>query len=168
MGAGIAEDFKVEKIRYGKVIILTDADADGMHIGTLLMAFFFQFCKPLIDEGRLFLGKSPLYGIYPKEGAKKKKDGRDVFWAYSDEELETLLKKEKLTTPRIVRFKGLGEMNPSTLWDTTLNPAERTLLRIRASDAEFAAASLKELMGTDPVYRAKLIQDRAESIELDV
>ena len=123
--------------------------------------------KPLLDEGRLYLGKSPLYGIYPKEG-KKKKDGKEVFWAYTDEELEGILKKEKLTTPRIVRFKGLGEMNPSTLWDTTLSPVARTLLRIRAADAELAAAALKELMGTDPAYRAKLIQERAESIELDL
>jgi len=150
------------------LIILTDADADGMHIGTLLMAFFFQFMKPLIDEGRLYLGKSPLYGIYPKESGKKKKDAKEVFWAYSDQEMESILKREKLTTPRIARFKGLGEMNPSTLWDTTLNPAARTLLRIRTADAELAAAALKELMGSDPADRAKLIQERAESIELDV
>ena len=168
LGAGVGDDFRVEKIRYGKVIILTDADADGMHIGTLLMAFFFQYFRPLIDTGRLYIGKSPLYGIYPKEGSKKKKEGKSVFWAYSDQELEQVLKKEKLASPRIVRFKGLGEMNPSTLWDTTLNPAERTLLRVRAKDAALAASVLQELMGSDPSHRARLIQERAETIELDV
>lgn len=170
LGCGVGENCRADKLRYGKVIILTDADADGMHIGTLLMAFFFQFFKPLIDEGRLYLGKPPLFGVYPKEtkASKKKGESKGALWAFSDEELQGVLKKEKLASPRVVRFKGLGEMNPETLWDTTLDPKHRTLLRIRTSDAELASQALQELMGSDPAFRAKLIQERAELIELDV
>ncbi len=170
LGCGAGEDCRAEKLRYRKVIILTDADADGMHIATLLMAFFFQFMRPLIDTGCLYLGKSPLYGIYPKETktSKKKGEAKQVFWADSDKELEVIIKREKLTGPRVVRFKGLGEMNPDTLWDTTLDPKHRTLLRIRATDAELAYQSLRDLMGSEPAYRAKLIQERAESLELDL
>jgi len=165
LGCGVGDDCRPDKLRYGKVIILTDADADGMHIGTLLMAFFFQFFRPLMDSGRIYLGKSPLFGVYPGKSVKKKEN---VYWADSDAELDVILKREKLANPRIVRFKGLGEMNPETLWETTLDPKSRTLLRVRATDGLLAAQALKELMGTDPVFRAKLIQERAEQIELDV
>ncbi len=166
LGCGVGETFSTDKLRYQKVIILTDADADGMHIATLLMAFFFVHMRPLIEEGCLYIGKSPLYGIFPKKGAKK--DFSTALWAYSDEELEKLLKKKNFANPRIVRYKGLGEMNPDTLWETTLNPETRTLLRIEIEDEEYVNDNLQALMGSDPSTRYQLIQDNASDIEVDV
>jgi len=179
LGCGAGEEIRLDKLRYGKVIILTDADADGMHIATLLLAFFFKHMKPLIDEGCLYIGKPPLFGVFPKGGAKsqddakaKKKAGgkmkKGPFWAYSDEELEKIIKKEKLNSPRIVRYKGLGEMNPGTLWDTTLDPESRTILRVSADDEALVMDHLQSLMGSDPSTRYQLIQDYAELIEVDV
>ena len=161
LGCGMGPDLKLEKLRYNKVIILTDADADGMHIATLLLAFFFKFMKPIIDDGNLYLGMPPLFGIFPK-GSKK------THWAYSDLERDKLIKKHKLVNPRIVRYKGLGEMNPSTLWETTLDPETRTVLRVGADDQVLVDEHLQSLMGSDPSTRYQLIQDYAESIELDI
>lgn len=181
LGCGSDEGFNLSKLRYQKVIILTDADADGMHIATLLMAFFFQHLRPLIENGNLYLGRPPLYGIFPKKSstqsdatsAPKAKKGKGekkstAFWAYSDQELNQIIKTNKLTNPRIVRYKGLGEMNPDTLWETTLDPKQRTLLRIKAEDAVDALARLQALMGTDPSLRYRLIIENAEKLELEV
>lgn len=163
LGCGIGKDFNIKKLRYGKVVILTDADADGMHIGTLLLAFFYTQMKPLIDEGRLYLGKPPLYGVF-SQGAKKKGDSN---WAYSDSELQKVLKAVK-GKPRIVRYKGLGEMNPDTLWETTLDPKRRTLLQVKAGQMSEVLASFEGLMGSDSSVRYQLIQDNADRIEIDV
>ena len=163
LGCGIGKDFNIKKLRYGKIVILTDADADGMHIGTLLLAFFYTQMKPLIDEGRLYLGKPPLYGVFAA-GAKKKEDSS---WAYSDSELQKVLKGVK-GKPRIVRYKGLGEMNADTLWDTTLDPKKRTLLRISAGEMKSVLAEFESLMGSDSSARYKLIQDNADNLEIDV
>lgn len=163
LGCGIGEDCDPSKLRYGKVVILTDADADGMHIATLLIAFFFQYMRPIIDSGALYIGKSPLYGIFAKGKSKDQ-----ALWAYSDSELDRVIKKSKLSSPRIVRYKGLGEMNPDTLWSTTLDPKNRTLLRITMSDEEVVAEGLKALMGNDASTRYDLIQNFAERIEVDV
>ncbi|MCC6952593.1 MAG: type IIA DNA topoisomerase subunit B [Deltaproteobacteria bacterium] len=192
LGCGVGDSMRLDKLRYGKVIILTDADADGMHIATLLMAFFFQFMRPLVEAGNVYLGKPPLYGIFArgaeqkgstlKEAAKKrsvaksgskssrgrKKSDGNVQWAYSDEELQKLMLTSSTGSPKITRFKGLGEMNPATLWETTLDPETRTLLRIRAEDAEAVASELKELIGSDSSLRLRLIQERASQIDLDV
>jgi len=182
LGCGSGDSMSLSKLRYGKVIILTDADADGMHIATLLMAFFFQHLRPLITNGHLYIGKSPLYGIFPRGAsasiekvkvdkvkvAGRKKPAGKAFWAYSDAELNDTIKKQKLNSPRIVRYKGLGEMNPDTLWDTTLNPENRTLLRIQTVDEKLVIKVLEELMGNDPAPRYNLIQENAESVEVDV
>ncbi len=163
LGCGIGKEFNIKKLRYGKVVILTDADADGMHIGTLLLAFFYTQMKPLIDEGRLYLGKPPLYGVF-SPGVKKKDQEN---WAYSDSELQKVLKGIK-GKPRIVRYKGLGEMNADTLWDTTLDPKKRTLLQISAGDMKSVLAGFESLMGSDSSERYKLIQDNADNLEIDV
>lgn len=181
LGVGIGEGIKLDKLRYGKVIILTDADSDGMHIATLLMAFFFMHLRPIIEEGCLYIGNPPLYGIFPRgssgqsptveeKGKSKGKKGKksNALWAYSDEELNQILKKTKLSSPRIVRYKGLGEMNPETLWETTLNPEIRTLLRVNIEDESTVMEELDALMGNDPSKRYELIQASAHVVNLDI
>lgn len=164
LGAGVGSDFQVKKLRYGKVVILTDADADGMHIGTLLLAFFFTQMRPLIEEGRLFIGKPPLYGVFPG-GAKGKNSS---YWAYSDKELQSVLKGIKSSKPRVVRYKGLGEMNPDTLWETTLDPKKRTLLKVTMDDLKAVKDGFEGLMGSDSSTRYRLIQENSSLLEVDV
>ncbi|MFN8390976.1 MAG: DNA topoisomerase IV subunit B [Bdellovibrionota bacterium] len=185
LGCGIGDTLRPEKLRYGKVIILTDADADGMHIATLLLAFFFQHMRGLIEAGAIYIGKPPLYGISTPsmkkaangeaKGGKKKANGKlnghssgGSLWAYSDEELVQVIKKNNLRSPKIIRYKGLGEMNPDTLWDTTLNPENRTILRVNIDDQQAVDEALNQLMGADPAPRYRLICDRADQIELDI
>lgn len=164
LGCGFADNVNLSKLRYGKVIILTDADADGMHIASLLMAFFFRFMKPLVEGGNLYMGMSPLYRIKLGAGGKE-----ESFWVYSDEEKDDLLKTKGLRRKvHITRFKGLGEMNPKTLWNTTLNPNTRKLLRIRIEDELEADNMLKSLMGRDTSGRYQLIQENAHRLELDL
>ena len=190
LGSGMGETFDDKKLRYGKVIILTDADADGMHISTLLLAFFFTHMRKLIEGGYLYIGKPPLYGVFPsKRGAStngagpatkpkrakktKKKEANqsagNAIWLYSDDELATELANDRsLSSARVVRYKGLGEMNPDTLWETTLNPDTRTLLKITAEDEEAVVQGLKDLMGSDSSTRYELIVNSADSLELDL
>jgi len=164
LGCGLGEDIRLEKLRYGKVIILTDADSDGMHIAALLMAFFFKYMQPLIDAGHLYVALSPLYRITLGSGTKE-----EVLWVYSDEEKEKVLKqKAGKKKVHISRFKGLGEMNPKTLWDTTLNPKVRNLLRIQIDDEVEASQMLESLLGKDSSDRYHLIQENAHRLELDV
>ena len=143
--------------------------------------------RGLIEKGHLYIGNPPLYGIFPKgasqetaaaskdsaggkAASKSSKKSGTVHWAYSDGELNSIIKKHKLINPRIVRYKGLGEMNPETLWDTTLDPSKRTLLRIRLDDVDFAAAELEALMGAGAAKRCEMIQSSAAvaGLELDV
>lgn len=163
LGCGMGKDIRLEKLRYSKVIILTDADADGMHISALLMAFFFKFLRPLVDQGHLYIGISPLYRIKFGSGSKE-----DVLWVYSDEEKEKALKERGRSKFHITRFKGLGEMNPDTLWETTLNPRTRKLLQITIEEAAEAEAMLESLMGKDSADRYRLIQENAHRLEIDV
>jgi DNA gyrase/topoisomerase IV subunit B len=163
LGAGYGEGMKLDKLRYSKVIILTDADADGMHICALLMAFFYKFMKPLVKGGHLYVALSPLYRLKFGSGTKE-----EIHWAYSDDEKEKLLKKSGRSQVHITRFKGLGEMNPKTLWDTTLNPSKRNILRIQIDDDKEAAIMFENLLGKETAERYRLIQDNAERLELDL
>lgn len=164
LGCGHGPDLRIEKLRYGKVIILTDADADGMHIATLLMAFFFRFMRPLIKAGNIYLGMSPLYKIKIGSGAKEQ-----TLWAYNDEEKQKILGKEgKNHKVHVTRFKGLGEMNPSTLWETSLNPKTRNLLKITADNEAQVEEVFNGLLGKDTSIRYRLIQENAHKLDVDL
>lgn len=163
LGCGVGKALKLEKLRYGKVIILTDADADGMHIAALLMAFFFKCMRPLIEGGHLFLGLSPLFRVRIGSGSTAKDH-----WVFTEEERDKLVAASKGRSLHITRFKGLGEMNPETLWRTTLDPANRNLLRISIEDGEEATAMFQRLLGKDAVERYRLIQDNAHRLEVDL
>jgi DNA gyrase subunit B len=164
LGAGYGDGMRLERLRYGRVIILTDADADGMHIASLLMAFFYRFMRPLVDAGHLYIGLSPLYRVRIGSGSKE-----EEHWVYSDAEKDQILKeKAARSTFQITRFKGLGEMNPSTLWDTTLNPKKRNIMRIRIDDQDLVAQVFENLMGKETGERYRLIQENAHRLEVDV
>ena len=139
-GAGIGKDFDVSKLRYNRIIIMTDADVDGAHIRTLLLTFFYRYMRPLIDEGHVFIAQPPLYKI---------SKGKKEVYAYSDEELESALNEMggKDSSVDIQRYKGLGEMNANQLWDTTMNPEERILLKATVEDAIAADEIFTILMG---------------------
>ncbi len=164
LGCGYGEVVNLAKLRYGKVIILTDADADGMHIAALLIAFFYTCMKPLVEKGHLYIGLCPLYRIKYGSGSKV-----EDLWVYSDDEKAKVLKQNsKRAKPQITRFKGLGEMNPSTLWSTTMNPKTRTLLKIIPTDAKKTEELLNDLLGKDSSARYRLIQDNAHRLLVDL
>lgn len=162
LGCGSGANINLGRLRYSKVIILTDADSDGMHIAALLMAFFFTFMKPLVQAGHLYVALSPLYRIKFGSGAKE-----EAVWVYSDAEKEKVLKARPRSVTTISRFKGLGEMNPNTLWDTTLNPKTRNVLKIQIDDEAQAVAMFNSLLGKDSSDRYRLIQENATRLELD-
>jgi len=139
------------KARYHKVVIMTDADIDGAHIRTLLLTFFFRYMKPLIDLGYVFIAQPPLYKV---------QQGKRVEYVYSDEELNKLL-QDFGGRPQIQRYKGLGEMNPEQLWETTMNPEERTLLQVSLKDAMDADQIFSMLMGEEVEPRKLFIQENA-------
>ena len=161
MGTGISDDFDIEKARYHKLIIMTDADVDGSHIRTLLLTFFFRYMKPLIEAGYVYIAQPPLYKVSL---------GKEVKYFYSDLELEKYLKdlgKDK--NPGIQRYKGLGEMNPDQLWDTTMNPETRTLLKVTLDDALAADEIFTILMGDKVEPRREFIQNNAKLVRnLDI
>lgn len=156
LGCGVGKDCNPQKLRYDKIIILTDADADGKHIATLLLAFFFKWMRPIIEARALYLGKPPLYRV--------KVCGKD-HWVYSENERDSLLKGK---SGQVTRFKGLGEMNPSSLWETTLNPKTRTLLRVRIDDEKQVETVFEELLGKDTSARYALITGLADRVEVDL
>jgi DNA gyrase subunit B/topoisomerase-4 subunit B len=162
LGCGLGKSFDLARLRYGKVIILADADSDGHHIATLLMTFIYRHMAPLITSGRVFLAQPPLYRI---------DIGKETFWALDDAHRDRLLKLHAngRGTPEITRFKGLGEMMPKVLWETTLNPRTRRLLRVDIADQIVTDRVINELMGKDPSARFRFIMERAEdAVELDV
>ena len=147
IGAGIGDNFDINKIRYGKVIIMADADVDGAHIRTLLLTFFFRYMRPLIEQGHVFLAQPPLYKI-------SKKGIKDIY-CYSDEQLDNELMIVGRENTSIQRYKGLGEMDPVQLWETTMDPENRILIKVTMEDAEKADEIFKILMGDEIPPRRK-------------
>ena len=161
IGAGIGAEFDITKIRYGKVIIMADADVDGSHIRTLLLTFFFRYMRPLIENGNVYLAQPPLYKL-------SRKGMKDVY-CYTDEQLEQHLQKLGREGMNIQRYKGLGEMNPEQLWDTTMNPETRTLVQVTMKDAIKADEIFTVLMGDDIAPRREFIQKNAKYVKnLDI
>ncbi len=161
VGAGIGADFDISKIRYGKVIIMADADVDGAHIRTLLLTFFFRYMRPLIEQGHVFLAQPPLYKV-------SKKGIQDVY-CYTDEELDEELEKIGRDNVSIQRYKGLGEMNPEQLWETTMNPENRILIKVTMDDAMRADRIFTILMGDEIEPRRNFIRENAKFVKnLDV
>ena len=156
-GCGIGDDFNLEKARYGKIIIMTDADVDGAHIRTVLLTFFYRYMQPLIKEGHVFIAQPPLYLI--------RKNQKQHYYAYSDEELQEILDEVgRDTNPYVQRYKGLGEMNPGQLWETTMDPAARTILQVHLEDAAEADRIFSILMGDKVEPRRQFIEDNAKKV----
>lgn len=156
-GCGIGDDFNLDKARYGKIIIMTDADVDGAHIRTLLLTFFYRYMQPLIKEGHVFIAQPPLYLI--------RKNQKQHYYAYSDEELQQILDEVgRDTNPYVQRYKGLGEMNPGQLWETTMDPAARTILQVHLEDAAEADRIFSILMGDKVEPRRQFIEDNAKKV----
>ena len=162
-GTGIGEEFNIDNARYHKVVIMTDADVDGAHIRTLLLTLFYRFMRPLIEAGYVYIAQPPLYKVT---------QGKRLEYAYSDEELQKILEtftNSKVSKPLIQRYKGLGEMNPEQLWETTMDPKNRTLLQVSLSDAIEADTVFSMLMGDDIEPRREFIEENAVFVKnLDI
>lgn len=159
-GTGIGEEFDIEKLRYGKIIIMTDADVDGAHIRTLLLTFFFRYMRDLIENGHIYIAQPPLYKI---------SKGKKEYYAYSDRELEKTLDELGNMNYSIQRYKGLGEMNPEQLWDTTMDPEHRILLKVNIEDAVAADEVFTTLMGDKVKPRKEFIETNAKLVKnLDI
>lgn len=164
LGMGIGETLNLEKLRYHRIITMTDADVDGEHITTLLLTFFYRHLRPIVDAGYLYIAQPPLYKIQV---------GKETNYAYNDEEKDSLLLKakgqqQKIKNISIQRYKGLGEMNPKQLWETTMNPAVRILKKITIEDAQKADQVFTMLMGEEVLPRKRFIQTFAKSATLDI
>ena len=163
IGIGIGDHFNMAKLRYGRVVIMCDADVDGAHIRTLLLTFFFRYMEPLITEGHLFIAQPPLFHV---------KMGKNIHYVYSDEERNSLIEEYKAShngkEPEVGRYKGLGEMNPETLWDTTMDPARRTILQVGIEEAVEADKTFNMLMGDEVAPRKRFIESHAKNANLDV
>ncbi len=163
LGVGVGEHFNMAKLRYGRIVIMCDADVDGAHIRTLLLTFFYRYMEPLITEGHLYIAQPPLYHI---------KIGKQVHFVYSDEERDRLVEQYKAEhngkEPEVGRYKGLGEMNPETLWETTMDPTTRTLLRVTIEEAVEADKTFTMLMGDEVAPRRRFIESHARNATLDI
>ena len=159
-GSGISEDFDLSKSRYGKIIIMTDADVDGAHIRTLLLTFFYRYMRPLIEHGRVYIAQPPLYQI---------RKGKKHWYTFSDEELSAKLSEVGRDNISVQRYKGLGEMNPEQLWETTMDPETRTMLKVNLEDAEEADQLFTVLMGEKVEPRRQFIEENAKMVKnLDI
>ncbi len=157
-GTGIGDDFDIKKARYSKVVIMTDADVDGSHIRTLLLTFFYRYMRPLIEAGHVYIAQPPLYQI---------RKGKQVSYAYNDAQLNKII--ANVSKPTIQRYKGLGEMNPEQLWETTMNPENRTMLKVNLDDAIEADRIFTVLMGDQVEPRREFIEAHARDVKnLDV
>lgn len=155
-GSGIGEDFDLAKARYGKIIIMTDADVDGAHIRTLLLTFFYRYMQPMIRAGHVYIAQPPLYLV---------RKGQKHYYAYSDDELQqTLDQVGRDSNPYVQRYKGLGEMNPEQLWETTMNPEGRTILQVKLEDAAEADMIFSILMGDKVEPRRQFIEENAGKV----
>ena len=165
LGCGFGKSFDLARLRYDRVIILADADSDGHHIATLLLTFFYRYLPGLVTTGRVFLAQPPLYRV---------DIGKETHWAVDDAHRDRLVGQARSTNgkgskPQITRFKGLGEMMPKVLWETTLNPATRRLLRVAIADPLMTDRVIADLMGRDASARFRFIMERADdALDLDV
>lgn len=161
LGTGIGEDFDIEKARYHKIFIMTDADVDGAHIRTLLLTFFYRYMRPIIEHGYVYIAQPPLYKV---------SQGKKVLYAYNDKELEKILEElPQSPKPNLQRYKGLGEMNPEQLWETTMNPETRTILQVNLDDAIEADETFEILMGDKVEPRRDFIESNAHFVKnLDI
>ncbi len=181
LGVGIGDQFNIDGLRYHKIVFMTDADVDGSHISTLLLTFFFRYMPEVIKAGHVYLAKPPLFGLIKGTG-----NGRKIDYIYDEQALEDALAKKiaerKAAGVKIdpeaerfkqagytaqQRFKGLGEMDAQQLWETTMNPENRTLVRVNIEDAEKADSIFSKLMGDQAELRKNFIQARAASVDLD-
>lgn len=159
-GCGIGDEFDEKKLRYGKIVIMTDADVDGAHIRTLLLTFFYRYMKPLIEKGHVYIAQPPLYKI---------KKGKSEYYAYSDKELDDILNEIGRSGYSIQRYKGLGEMNPEQLWETTMDPEKRILFQVTVENAMAADEIFTTLMGDKVAPRRNFIQENAKYVKnLDI
>ena len=155
-GTGIGEEFDITKRRYDKIIIMTDADVDGAHIRTLLLTFFYRFMKPLIEQGHVYIAQPPLYQV---------RKGKQVWYLYTDEAMNAKLEELGKDSSIVVqRYKGLGEMNPEQLWETTMDPVNRTMLKVHLEDAVEADKIFSVLMGDKVEPRRKFIEENAKKV----
>ncbi|MEW6046541.1 MAG: DNA topoisomerase (ATP-hydrolyzing) subunit B [Bacillota bacterium] len=160
LGTGVGDEFDISRARYGRIILMTDADVDGAHIRTLLLTFFYRYTRELIEQGRVYIAMPPLYRV---------RKGKKEHYCYSDAELERLLKQLGSNAVEIQRYKGLGEMNAEQLWETTMNPETRSILRVTLEDAVAADEIFTILMGEQVEPRRRFIQDHAREVRnLDV
>ena len=164
LGANVGPDFDVEKLRYHKIIIMADADVDGSHIRMLLLTFFYRYMRPLIEHGYLYIAQPPLYKV---------EKGKEFFYAFDDNELDQKVQEKGWSRQdknlTIQRFKGLGEMKPEQLWDTTMNPATRIMLKVHLEDAVIANEIFSDLMGEKVEPRKEFIQENAKFVQnLDI
>lgn len=164
LGCGIGEEFNLEKLRYGKIVIMADADVDGSHIRTLLLTFFYRFMRPLVDEGHIYLAQPPLYKI---------SKGKKFHYAYDEEQREIFTKdlypEGNIPSGSVQRYKGLGEMNPDQLWETTMDPENRIILKVTVEDAVKASETFSILMGDKVQPRRDFIEENAKYVlNLDI
>ena len=157
LGTGIGDEFDISKVRYHKIFIMADADVDGSHICTLMLTFFFRYMRPLIEHGYVYVAQPPLF---------KLQKGQTVKYAYNDDEMKVL--SAEMPGAKVNRYKGLGEMNPDQLWETTMNPDNRVIVQIKIEDAERADEAFSILMGEQVEPRRQFIVKNAKFANLDV